>query len=88
MAKYKKKGIRREQNKVVVIGLCEGWDQIKKNKPGHIYIFLSSSYLDHLSHTPGALINEIICSGHRTAAIENLAYLEIILSKTIGCMKY
>jgi len=66
-------GILREDHPGVVIGLGDGWYQMKKNTPKHLYITKNSPHLNRLATTPGGPIGQVVRGGHRTAAIKNLS---------------
>lgn len=52
----------------VVIGLGDGWYEMKKNTPKPMFISANSPHLDHLSLEPKGPIGQIIRGCHRTAA--------------------
>lgn len=70
---FLKKGIHRLENAGVVIGLGEGWHQMKKHTPKHVFVSNSSPHLHRLSTTAGGPIAQIIRGGHRTAAAKLLS---------------
>ena len=64
-------GILRIENPGVVIGLGEGWYQMKKDNPRHVLISPNCSHLDQLNIIPGGAIGQVLRGGHRTAAIKS-----------------
>lgn len=73
VVKLETEGIRREENPGAIIGLGEGWYNMKKNMPGRMLIHTTSPHLHHLQKTTGGPIGEVIRGGHRTAAIRNIS---------------
>jgi hypothetical protein len=67
------RGILRIANPGVVIGLGDGWYNMKKDTQKHMMIDPQSPHLTHLSNTPNGPIGQIIRGGHRTRAVESLA---------------
>jgi hypothetical protein len=70
---FKNKGIFRVENSGVVIGLGEGWNQMKNNGPVPFMINPTCPHLSHLSTTPNGPIAEVIRGGHRTEAVKTYA---------------
>jgi len=70
---FNDRGIFRAENSGVVIGLGDGWMQMKNPGPHTIKIATDSKYLHHLSLAPGGPIAQVIRGGHRTAAIKRHA---------------
>lgn len=66
-------GILRVDHPGVVIGLGDGWNDMKNNTPNHYMISPSSPHLNLLSTTAGGPIAQIIRGKHRTAAIKSLS---------------
>ena len=63
-------GVSRIENPGVIIGLGEGWLDMKKKGPGHIFISSSCPHLSRLSLIPGRPIGQIIHGSHQTAAVK------------------
>ena len=66
---FDKVGIMRNDHPGVVIGLGDGWYQMKKTSPRHILIAPNSPHLHRLRAEPDGKIGQVIRGGHRTAAI-------------------
>jgi hypothetical protein len=67
---FMNQGVSRIENPGVIIGLGEGWLDMKKKCPGHILISSSCPHLSQLSLIPGGPIGQIIRGSHRTAAVK------------------
>jgi hypothetical protein len=63
-------GVHRTNNAGVVIGLGPGWFDMLRTKGKHVMIDSSSPHLGKLANSENGPIGEIICGGHRTAAIK------------------
>jgi len=70
---FEKRGIFRSENSGVVIGLGEGWMEMKNNGPDIYKITKNSVHLPLLSLCPGGPIAQVIRGGHRTAAVQKYA---------------
>jgi hypothetical protein len=66
---FETKGIFREENPAVVVGLGEGWMHMKNNGPFHYKITKSSSFLQHLSASSKGPIAQVLRGGHRTKVV-------------------
>jgi hypothetical protein len=73
---FENKGILREEKKHagVMIGLGNGWYQMKKDNPKNIMISTTSPHLPLLSDRPNGPIAEIIHGNHCCAAIKRLSH--------------
>jgi hypothetical protein len=71
--RFEKSGIRRVQNKGVVIGVGEGWYDMKKNVKHHIFISPTSPHCNRLNAYRNGPIGQIIRGGHRTLAIRDFS---------------
>lgn len=71
---YLKLGLLRMEHPGVVIGLGDGWRQMRMdNNAKQVMICPSSPHLHRLRATPDGPIGQIIRGGHRTKAIAKLA---------------
>lgn len=68
---FEKFGIHRMDSPGVVIGLGDGWLQMKNNGPNCYKISKTSPHVHLLAAEPGGPIAHIIRGGHRTEAIRN-----------------
>ena len=66
-------GIHRLDNPGVVIGLGEGWYEMKKNTQRQMLITKDSPHLLHLALKENGPIGQIIRGGHRTKAMSHLS---------------
>ena len=66
---FETKGIFREENPAVVVGLGEGWMHMQNKGPFHYKITKSSSFLQHLSISSKGPIAQVLRGGHRTKAV-------------------
>lgn len=66
-------GIHRMDSPGAVIGLGEGWLQMKNLGPQHYRISKTSPHINLLAAEPGGPIAEIMRGGHRTEAIRSLS---------------
>ena len=73
---FTKNGVLRLENPSVVIGLGPGWYEMKKTRPGHIFIGPTCPHLSRLSLTPDGPIGQVIRGGHRTAAINAFSSID------------
>lgn len=73
LEEFKKLGVLRSECPGVVIGLGEGWLDMKYRDPPAYMITPSFFHLDRLSLFPGGPIGQIIRGGHRTAAIKRFS---------------
>jgi hypothetical protein len=64
-------GVLRTEHPAVVIGLGEGWNHMRKNKPLSYRIRKSCSFLSKLQAEPSGPIARVIRGGHRTESIKN-----------------
>jgi hypothetical protein len=71
--KFEASGILRTENPGVVIGLGQGWNNMKNRGPHNYMISESSPHLSRLSLHDNGPIGQVIRGGHRTAAIKNLS---------------
>ena len=64
-------GVNREENYGTVIGLGNGWTQMKNKTPFNYRISSNCIHLDKLSLTTNGPIGQVIRGGHRTEAIKS-----------------
>lgn len=70
---FDSKGLLRMEHPGVVIGLGDGWNEMKNGGPHHYMISNSCPHLSRLSATGNGPIGQIIRGNHRTAAIRSYA---------------
>ena len=70
---FARMGVLRMEHVGVVIGLGNGWGQMKNQTPNHYMISTSCPHLPRLANTHGGPIAQIIRGNHRTAAIRNFS---------------
>lgn len=70
---FEKMGVLRVESPGVVIGLGNGWLDMKNSGPHAYRITTSCDHLNQLSTTQGGPIGQIIRGGHRTAAIKQFS---------------
>ena len=72
---FEQKGIYRTESPGVVIGLGEGWKEMKNNGPNIIMITKKSPHLHHLSLSLDGPTAQVIHGGHHTEAIRRFSKL-------------
>lgn len=70
---FQSNGILRTESPGVVIGLGEGWLQMRNSSPQLYRITKTSPHLNLLAAQPGGPIAHVIRGGHRTEAIRSFA---------------
>jgi len=66
-------GVHRKEHPGVVIGIGNGWYNMRKNIPRDVLITASSPHRNLLAEKPGGAIGQIICGNHCSAAVKALS---------------
>jgi hypothetical protein len=96
---FEKRGADRIENSGVVIGLGEGWTEMKNSSPIKYRIRNTFPFLDKLALSTGGPIGQVIRGGHRTQAIKEFSALpghsdegywlyEVLLPSKSICLLY
>ena len=70
---FRKRGVVRSEEVGVVIGLGQGWNQIKNNGPLPYMITLEFPHISKLSTSSNKPIAQVIRGGHRTKSIKHFS---------------